>query len=53
MCSDFEIYFHDLKEEVQQQLLEAFGMKSPKERNWDVFPIAIIPCSRMDEDEEE
>lgn len=39
---EFEIYFEDLKEETQQQLLEAMGIKNPSEVNWDVFPIATL-----------
>lgn len=34
-----EIYFDDLKEEVQKQVLEQAGIKDPSEANWDVFPI--------------
>ena len=39
---EFEIYFNDLKEETQQQLLEAMGIKDPAEANWDVFPITTL-----------
>ena len=39
---EFEIYFDDLKEEIQQQLLEATGIKDPADANWDVFPIATL-----------
>lgn len=39
---DFEIYFNDLKEEAQQQLLETAGIKDPADANWDVLPIATI-----------
>ena len=34
-----EIYFDDLKEEVQKQILEKAGITDPAEANWDVFPI--------------
>ena len=34
--------FSDLREEKQKELLEAFGIKSPEEANWDVVPIATI-----------
>lgn len=43
-CEGFEIYFHDLKEKVQQELLDFYGIESPEDMNWDVFPVAIIPC---------
>lgn len=36
---DFEIYFEDLKEDTQKQLLEYMGVNSPEQLNWDSFPI--------------
>ena len=33
------IYFDDLNEEKQQELLETAGIKDPIEANWDVLPI--------------
>ena len=38
----FEIYFNDLKPEVQQNMLDTFKLKNEKEANWDVFPLALI-----------
>lgn len=38
------IYFKDLKEEVQNELLAEFGIDNEKEMNWDVFPVAEIYC---------
>ena len=37
---NIEIYFDDLKEEVQKDILESLGINDPKEMNWDVFPVA-------------
>lgn len=37
-----EIYYDDLKEEKQEELLEGRGLESPEEGNLDVFPIATI-----------
>lgn len=34
-----EIYFNDLTEEAQKQILEQAGITDPAEANWDVFPI--------------
>lgn len=34
-----EIYFDDLKEEAQKQILKKAGITEPAEANWDVFPI--------------
>lgn len=37
-----ELFFDDLTEEAQQRVLEAAGMSSPAEGNWDVMPLADI-----------
>lgn len=42
----FEIYFNDLSEACQQDLLEKYGIKSPKEMNWDVFPVTVIEIDK-------
>ena len=39
---EFEIRFEDLNEDAQERILEAFGISSPKEMNWDVFPITTV-----------
>ena len=45
---EVEIYFDDLRKEKQKELLQAFGIKSPEDLNWDVFPVAIVPVSDRD-----
>lgn len=37
-----DIYFKDLTKTAQQHLLETFKLKTEKEANWDVFPLATI-----------
>ena len=37
-----EIHFSDLKPDAQRRLLKGYGMKDPKEGNWDVFPVFIL-----------
>lgn len=37
-----EIYFSDLTKKAQDDLLECFGVDTPEEMNWDVFPLAEI-----------
>ena len=37
-----EIYFTDLTERAQKELLDAMGVETPEEMNWDVFPIAEV-----------
>lgn len=46
----FYIYFDDLKEEVQNELLEFVGATDAKEMNWDVgtVPIATIELEEND-----
>jgi hypothetical protein len=34
-----EIYFSDLNEEAQKELLELYGIKTPQEGNFDVEPL--------------
>lgn len=37
-----EIMFDDLTYEAQARLLEAAGVVSPEEMNWDEVPVAIV-----------
>ena len=46
---EYEIYFSDLNEETQKELLELMKIKDPKEMNWDVFP--ITSCIIGEEDD--
>lgn len=39
---EIAIYFSDLSEEAQKELLKHFGITDPVERNWDENPIAVI-----------
>lgn len=41
--NDIEIYFSDLNEEAQSRFLEATGIKTSDEGNYDTFPIAVAP----------
>ena len=45
----FEIYFSDLKEDTQKQLLDLLGYKSPEDANWNsefqyrnIAPLTIL-----------
>ena len=42
-----EIYFGNLTEEAQKELLNAAGIKTPEDANWDVFPIATIDTETL------
>lgn len=44
-----EIYFADLKESVQKEVLDACNITKPEDANWDVFPIATIDVPSLDE----
>ncbi len=39
------IFFSDLTEEKQRELLKLFGLISEREMNWEVIPIVIIDAS--------
>ena len=38
-----EIYFDDLREDCQKEILAIYGIKGPEELNADVMPLAVIP----------
>ena len=46
----FEIYFSDLNENAQRDLLELVGAKGPAEMNWDldILPIAVVDFEEED-----
>ena len=41
---EVKIYFNDLTEEKQKELLDTAGITDPKEANWDmnILPVAIV-----------
>ncbi|MBN2286048.1 MAG: hypothetical protein JXI43_06345 [Tissierellales bacterium] len=41
-----EIYFDDLSETKQKELLEAVGVESPDEMNWDTFPVSCVDLEK-------
>lgn len=41
--NDIEIYFDDLNKDAQEKFLEAMGIKTSDEGNYEVFPIAVTP----------
>ena len=41
-----EIYFDDLTSQTQQELLDAFGVQTPEEMNWDIFPVTTIEINK-------
>ena len=51
MAKTFELYFSDLTEYAQQELLKKAGISKPEDKNWDVFPIFTFTLD--DEEEEE
>ena len=38
----FEIYFSDLNEEAQKELLQLANITDPCEMNWDIIPLTTI-----------
>ena len=51
MLKTAEIFFSDLNEKGQKKLLEAAGVDSPKEMNWDIdmCPISIYEVEVKEE----
>ena len=47
--NEVEIFFRDLTEGKQQEMLEAAGISDCKEMNWDVFPLTTIVVGDEDE----
>ena len=47
----FEIFFSDLNEQAQQDLLDMVGAESPEDMNWDfdLVPIAIVDFEEVEE----
>lgn len=42
-CNDtFEIYYRDLNETTQQDLLKFYGITDPKNLNWDCVPLVTL-----------
>ena len=47
---NFEIFFDDLKPEVQEQLLSLMKEEQKEDMNWDIFPIAVIDIEEDEND---
>jgi len=45
-----EIYFRDLKEYKQEEMLEGLKIEKPEDANLDVFPVAICHTGEYDID---
>ena len=41
MSVEIEIYFDDLNQEAQKEILKKLGT-TPEDENWDVFPVAVF-----------
>lgn len=46
-----DLYFKDLTPEAQAALLKEAGITSPKEMNWDVFPITELDFENEEDDD--
>lgn len=46
-----EIYLDDLKEDKQEELLEARDLDNAEEGNLDVFPLAVIRGAKQEVEE--
>lgn len=39
---ELKIYFNDLNEDAQKELLEFFEVNRPEQMNWDTMPIIVF-----------
>ena len=55
MMRTVAIYFSDLTEEAQQEVMQAAGVHDPKEANWDmdIVPLATVDFENEDDEEED
>ena len=37
-----EIYLSDLNEDAQKEVLDFYGLETPEDGNYDVFPICVL-----------
>lgn len=46
MLKEIPIYFSDLNEKAQKELLDEVGVSDPKEMNWDIdiYPLFYYSC---------
>ena len=42
MRKTMEIYFRDLNEDTQKAVLDFYGLETPEDGNYDVFPICVL-----------
>ena len=47
-----EIYFADLTEQKQKELLNAVGEQSPEALNWDIYPVTSVDFE-VDQEQED
>ena len=45
-----DIYFEDFTKEAQQAILEAAGITSPREANWDVLPVTYLEFEELEDE---
>ena len=46
----FNIFFNDLKPEVQEDLIKTFGLSSADEMNWELVPVATVDIEDFDDE---
>ena len=42
MGKTMEIYFRDLNEDTQKAVLDFYGLETPEDGNYDVFPVCVL-----------
>jgi len=44
-----EIYFSDLNDEAQKEVLKAAGVESPSDMNWEYCPLTILDFEEVED----
>lgn len=42
LMKTIEIFFHDLNQEKQQELMALYQVETPEQMNWNIFPVTVI-----------
>lgn len=51
--NEFEIFFADLRPDIQQDLLVFAGIQKPEEANWDIFPVTSVFKGEIDDGDDD
>ena len=53
MTNQVEIYFRNLDGETQQEVLDAAGLETAADGNYDTFPLTVLDFEEAEDEENE